>query len=79
MRLISCEKAAIICNKKQYKEATFREKLALSWHLLVCKICAQFSKSNKKLTELCNQAPLQVLSNEQKLKLKREINSRLSS
>ena len=29
--MISCEEAAIICNKTQYKEATFLEKIKIAF------------------------------------------------
>ncbi|TDT46971.1 hypothetical protein CLV90_1038 [Maribacter spongiicola] len=68
--MISCEKAANICDKAQYKEATGWEKIKLKFHLLLCKTCAKHSKDNTKLTSLCNQARLAVLSDEEKKKMK---------
>lgn len=49
---ISCKEAATICNKAQYGEATFLEKIKLRWHLLICKICALYSKQNHTLTSI---------------------------
>ena len=72
--MISCEKAANICNKAQYKEATFWEKIKLKFHLLMCKTCAKHSKNNTKLTLLCNQARIAVLSDEDKKKMKETFN-----
>ena len=68
--MISCEKAAIICNKTQYREATFMEKLKLKFHLAMCKTCPDFSSRNAKLTSLCQKADLQSLSEADKLKMK---------
>ncbi|MGO4918322.1 hypothetical protein [Maribacter sp. IgM3_T14_3] len=68
--MISCEKAANICDKAQYKEASGWEKMKLKFHLLICKTCAKHSKDNTKLTSLCNQARLAVLSDEEKKKMK---------
>ncbi|WP_339657516.1 hypothetical protein [uncultured Maribacter sp.] len=68
--VISCEKAANICDKAQYKEASSWEKIKLKFHLLMCKTCAKHSVKNKKLTSLCNQARLAVLSEEDKRKMK---------
>lgn len=50
---ISCEQANAICNKAQYGEATFLEKLKLNFHILICKFCALYSKQNQKLTKVC--------------------------
>ncbi len=68
--MISCEKAAKICDKAQYKEATVWDKIKLKFHLLMCKTCAKHSEENTKLTSLCNQARLKVLSEEDKEKMK---------
>lgn len=51
---ISCEQANEICNKAQYGEATFTEKLKLNWHLLICKFCRLYTKQNQTLTKVCN-------------------------
>lgn len=74
--MISCEKAAIISNKKQYNEATFGERFNLWLHLLICKICAKFQKKNKQLTSLCDKADLKVLSSEDKAKMKEQLTAK---
>ncbi len=74
--MISCEKAAIICNKTQYREATFFEKMKLKFHLLVCRTCSKFSKKNTHFTSLCNQANLQSLSNKDKELMKDKLKTR---
>lgn len=71
--MISCEEAAIICNKIQYKEATFIEKLKLRYHLLMCGTCAKYSKKNSQLTALCNKAKLHSLSTEEKEQMKDQL------
>lgn len=71
--MISCEEAAIICNKTQYKEATFWERVSLRLHLLFCKVCPQFSKKNAQLTHLCEKSKLYSLSEEDKLQMKRKL------
>ena len=68
--MISCEKAANICDKAQYKEASVWEKIELKFHLFMCTNCAKHSVKNKKLTSLCNQARLAILSEEDKKKMK---------
>lgn len=68
---ISCEKAALICNKAQYREATLMETMKLKFHLLLCKNCPDFSKRNTRLTALCQKADLQSLTEEDKRRMKR--------
>ena len=50
---ITCKQAVAICDKSQYKEATFFEKMQLNIHFLFCKICTKYSKQNVFLTKLC--------------------------
>jgi hypothetical protein len=72
-----CEKAATICNKTQYREATFIEKLKLQFHLLMCKTCSAFSKQNSEFTTLCEKANLQTLSEQEKNKMKEKLQNKL--
>ncbi|MDY7395696.1 hypothetical protein UMM65_10615 [Aureibaculum sp. 2210JD6-5] len=52
--LISCDEATAICNKSQYKEASFWEILKLRFHIFMCKTCGLYSKQNATLTKVCN-------------------------
>jgi hypothetical protein len=74
----SCEKAAIICNKAQYNEATLVEKIKLKLHIFICQKCSRFSKKNGELTHLCNKARLENLSEKDKQDLK-EVLSKTNS
>lgn len=49
---ITCDQATTICDKSQYSEASFLEKIKLSWHLFTCKICGVYVKQNKILTQV---------------------------
>lgn len=69
----SCEKAAIICNKAQYGEASLSEKMKLKFHILMCKTCSKFSKKNTELTSLCQKANLNSLSEDEKFKMKEKL------
>ncbi len=71
--MISCEEAVIICNKSQYHEATFFERLKLKFHLFICKTCSKFSKQNTQLTSLCAKAHLQTLTELDKQEMKAEL------
>jgi len=51
---ITCDEATTICDKSQYGEATFMEKLKLQLHILHCKICSRYSKQNSLLTKAYN-------------------------
>ncbi len=71
--MISCEEAAHICNKKQYKEASWLERFQLILHLLICKTCKTFSRKNARLTTLCEQAELRSLTQKEKQEMKRQL------
>lgn len=71
--MISCDEAAIICNKAQYNEATFFEKMKLKLHVFICGPCASFTKKNTAFSTLCEKASLQGLSEKEKLKMKKKL------
>ncbi|APG66011.1 hypothetical protein LPB136_11820 [Tenacibaculum todarodis] len=50
--IISCDEATTICDKSQYGEASFSEKLKLNWHIFVCKICSKYVKQNRTMTKV---------------------------
>lgn len=72
--MISCEKASIICNKTQYREASLWEKLNLRFHLFICKTCKAFTKKNTEFTSLCDKAGLQGISENEKIEMKERLN-----
>jgi len=51
---ITCDEATTICDKSQYNESSFIEKIKLNWHLFTCKICSLYVKQNRKMTDLFN-------------------------
>jgi hypothetical protein len=63
----------VICNKAQYKEASFMDILKLKFHILLCKTCSKHSKKNTRLTCLCNQAKLHSLSPKEKVEMKEKL------
>lgn len=75
--MISCEEAKEICNRAQYNEASFFEKLQLMWHTYMCKICARFTKKNTELTVLCQKADLKSFSEAEKAEMKRQLQNDL--
>ncbi len=74
---ISCEEASHICNKSQYKEASFWEILKLKFHILYCKSCAMFTRKNTELTSLCERANLHSLPESDKEVMKEALKKQL--
>jgi len=56
-----CEKAALTCDKSQYKEASLWEKFKLNIHLIYCKACRNYSSNNGKLTKLIHNPEVDCL------------------
>ena len=75
--MITCDKAAILCHKVQYEEASEAEIAELQHHLAVCDSCAAYTDCNTKLTNLCQKANLQSLSEIDKSEMKKWLNSEL--
>ncbi len=77
--IINCDEATTICDKSQYKEASFSELVKLNWHILTCKICNLYSKQNRKMTSLFKMKSLDCknqtncMSKEDKEILKKQI------
>lgn len=75
--MISCEQASMICNKSQYDEASWFEKIKLRLHMAFCKTCAKYSAKNTQFTALCQNAHLQSLSEKEKSRMKEELKEKL--
>jgi len=67
---ISCDKAAEICTKSQYAEASWWQILKLKFHISYCKSCAKFSAKNTQFTSLCEAAKLDALREKDKESMK---------
>ncbi len=52
--MINCDEASTICDKTQYNEATFLDKIKLQMHLFLCKKCGLYSEQNKMMSKLFN-------------------------
>lgn len=49
---LTCDEATTICDKNQYGEATFLEKMKLNLHFITCKNCFSYTKQNITLTKI---------------------------
>lgn len=77
---ISCDEATTICDKNQYGEASFVEKLKLKIHFLICKVCALYSKQNTLISSICGKhlkagkkEGIETLSEQEKNKIKEHL------
>ena len=56
-----CEKYGMFCDKCQYDEASFWERLKLKFHLFLCGGCREYSKKNTHLSKAIRNAETQAL------------------
>jgi hypothetical protein len=74
---LKCEEASHICDKSQYDEASFLEKIKLAIHLLYCRVCRKYSKNNAKLTECIEKSNVNCLDESVKNEIKKNFDKEL--
>lgn len=67
---ISCEEAKYICDKSQYHESTFWEKLQLNIRYAYCHITRAYVKKNQKLSELVQSDSVTCMDPKKKAEIK---------
>lgn len=76
---ITCGEATKICDKSQYGEASFIEKIKHRIHFLQCKFCKMYSKQNTFLSILFRKKAIECgkeksfLTDEEKTLLKEKL------
>ena len=73
--LINCEKAAEICDKAQYHEASIWQRVLLRTHHILCVNCRKHAVKNGKLTKLCSKAKLKTMDETKKQEIKQQLNN----
>lgn len=71
--LINCSQAARFCDKAQYREATFSERLKMRLHYLICESCRKYQTNNSKLTKLFEKAGIQTCTQDEKETFRRKM------
>lgn len=74
----NCNEANHVCDKSQYKEASFIEKLKLNIHLIYCSFCRKYSKNNAKLTKFIKKSDVECIDNSVKKEMKLNLNKELT-
>lgn len=79
--MINCNKASSICNKNQYCEVSFSDKLRLGIHNFLCKRCKLYSEQNTFMTKLfklhLHKKPTTKLAEREKQDLKENLEKEL--
>ncbi len=75
---MKCENANHVCDKNQYKEASFLERVKLTVHLIYCRACRKYSVRNNKLSDAIKISDLKTISKEDKSNLKERLHQEIS-
>lgn len=67
---ITCEEAFHICDKSQYGEANWWEKLKLNVRLIWCNVTRTYVKRNRKLTKTIEKGHVECMNTSEKNDLK---------
>lgn len=70
---LECHEANHICDKNQYLEASFWQKVKLTFHLAYCRACRTYTASNTKLTKTMQNPKIQTVSQDEKNALKEKL------
>jgi len=76
---LECHEANHFCDKNQYKEATFWEKVKLNIHLIYCRACRKYTAKNMKLSKALRKSHIKAMPESDKSLLKEKIQKELSS
>lgn len=75
---ISCEEAKHICDKTQYGEASFWEKVKLNVRLSWCRFTKKYSGDNNKLTKLMQESKIDAIEKDKKEEMQRKLQDEIS-
>ncbi len=75
---VNCSDANHFCDKNQYKEATFWEKVKLNIHLIYCRACRKYSTNNGKLTKLIKDPKVISINEYEKNAMKERLKQKMS-
>lgn len=74
---LECTEANHVCDKSQYKESSFWEKLKLNFHLIYCKHCRNYTKNNQKLTKAIKKSKIACMDKTSKKEINETIKKEL--
>lgn len=79
---LCCKQATyLVLKKEEVKKLSFKEEVALTFHMAICRFCRAFRKQSQLINELISETVLetgQQLKTNEKVKLKLLISSKLS-
>lgn len=76
---LECHEANHICDKNQYREASFWEKVKLNIHLIYCRLCREYTARNMKLTKRVKDPQVKAISTQEKNAIKERLKQEMSN
>lgn len=76
---IDCNNGKLLCDKNQYKETTFWEKVKLNLYLVICSECRSYTKNNNKLSKAIKNKEVYTVSVSDKESLKQKLQEQLNA
>jgi len=76
---LQCSEAHHVCDKNQYKEASFWEKVKLNIHLVFCSFCRKYSARNMRLTKAIKNSNITTMPPDQKEALEQRLQKELAN
>lgn len=76
---LECHEANHICDKNQYKEASFKEKIILTIHLIYCRACREYTKRNTQLSKLIRNPKVDSMNTTEKESLQQSFEKELAN
>ena len=74
---MKCKDANHVCDKSQYKESSFWNKIKLNIHLIYCSACRKYSSNNAKLSKAINESKIEIINTSDKEKMKEQLKKEL--
>lgn len=75
----SCEESCYVCDKGQYNEAPFWDKMKRRIHMFFCKSCKAYTAKNRKLSAILKSANIHHLCSEDKKQLEEKLLKEIKS
>ena len=63
---LNCQEGKMLCDKNQYKETTFWEKVKLNFYLVICSECRSYTSNNNKLSKSIKKSNISTVSASEK-------------
>jgi hypothetical protein len=79
MFFINCDQAKHICDKSQYRESSWWDRLRLNFRYAYCNITRSYVKRNKKLSKLIKNGDFDFMEDKCKAELKIKFEKKLKN